>query len=287
MTRRAKAFWFTSAIVAGIAIAVPVAASWRWAADTHSLERRLASAPASNAGPFTVEAVSQLPPPVRRYFQHVMRDGQRRIVRVTAVQSAEFFINGAWKPLRATQQFATAPIGFVWDARIQMAPLVSAFVRDAYVDGEGSMYATVRALYPLVNQRGRRELDAGALQRFLGEAVWFPTALLPGEGVSWEALSDSAAVATISDAETSVSLEFRFNHRDEIIEVPGDRFAEQDGHYQLRPWLVRCGNYQERQRLLIPVDCEVSWVTPDGRAPYWRGHVEHISYQLAKYKPGV
>jgi hypothetical protein len=144
------------------------------------------------------------------------------------------------------------------------------------------MYATVRGLYPLVDQRGRRELDAGALQRYLGEAVWFPTALLPGSGVTWEPRSDSAAVATISEGETSVSLEFRFNERDEVSEVVGQRFAENQGAYELRPWVVRCQEYAGRHGVLIPLTCEVSWVNSGVRAPYWRGSIEEIFYELAQ-----
>ena len=198
-----------------------------------------------------------------------------------AVQRADFFINNRWQPLAATQTFSTAPIGFVWDARIRMAPLLSAYVRDAYIETEGSMYATVNGLYPLVDQRGRVELDSGALQRYLGEAVWFPTALLPGNGVTWQPVSESAALATIADGETSVSLEFRFNDREEVSEIVGQRYAENRGEYELRPWVVRCEQYVHRHGMLIPIACEVSWITPEGRTPYWRGTIEQIDYEMA------
>ena len=91
----------------------------------------------------------------------------------------------------------------MWDARIEMAPLLPVYVCDAYVDGEGSMRATMLGLYTLTDQKGRSELDAGALQRYLGEALWIPTAFLPGSGITWAPADDRAAIATITDGETS------------------------------------------------------------------------------------
>jgi hypothetical protein len=219
---------------------------------------------------------------VSRYLRHVLPEGQRRIVGADVIQEAEFFLNGAWKPLRATQRFSTSPPGFVWDARIEMAPLLPAYVRDAYVDGEGSMQATMLGLYTLTNQKGRSELDAGALQRYLGEALWFPTVFLPGSEILWKPVSDRAAIASITDGETSVSLEFHFNDRDEVIEVVGQRFAEENGAYVLRPWQVQCRDYRRQAGMLIPAFCEVAWQTPEGRVPYWRGRVAQIAYELAR-----
>jgi hypothetical protein len=48
------------------------------------------------------------------------------------------------------------------------------------------------------------------LARCLGEAIWFPTALLPGPDVRWEAVDDGTAQATVVDGPVSASAEFRF-----------------------------------------------------------------------------
>jgi hypothetical protein len=269
-------------VIATSVASVPVVAGWRWETDTATLAGRLATDAATESSVFTADTVGQLPPPVGRYLRHVLPEGQRRIVSADAVQQAEFFVNGAWKPLRATQRFSTAPPGFVWDARIEMAPLLPAYVRDAYVDGEGSMHATMLGLYTLTNQKGRSELDAGALQRYLGESVWFPTVFLPGSGITWQPAGDRAAIASVSDGETSVSLEFHFNDGDEVTEVVGQRFAEEKGAYVLRPWQVQCRDYQRQDGMLIPTFCEVAWQRPEGRVAYWRGRVAQITYEFAR-----
>jgi hypothetical protein len=51
----------------------------------------------------------------------------------------------------------------------------------------------------------------GELMRFFAEAAWYPTALLPSQGVQWQAMDDSSALGTLKDGQTSVTLLFRFN----------------------------------------------------------------------------
>jgi hypothetical protein len=133
-----------------------------------------------------------------------MRSG-RRWVRGTVVAASV----GAG-PFVATQRLSAEPPGLVWDAPIRMAPLVSVRVRDGFVGGHASMRGAVAALVPVVKAGDDAELRAGALQRYLAEAVWLPTALLPGGGVTWMPVDGRVATATIVAGETMVSLVFEF-----------------------------------------------------------------------------
>lgn len=226
--------------------------------------------------------LAALPPAAARYFARALSDAHRQVRFATATQRAKFFINGAWRDLRATQHFAASPPGFVWDARIEMAPLLPASVRDAYVGGRGSLQASMFGLYSLVDQSGVAELNAGALQRFLGEAVWFPTALLPSAGVRWSARDDLSAAATLTDHAVSVSLLFQFNGDGDVIRISGDRYKESNGTYTLQPWVITCGDHAERGGMRIPLFCEVAWVGSKGPEPYWRGRVTDITYTFAQ-----
>lgn len=68
------------------------------------------------------------------------------------------------------------------------------------------MQAKVAAAITMMDQHDRVGLSRGALQRYLAEAVWFPTALLPREGLKWTAVDDSTALATLTDSGITVSL---------------------------------------------------------------------------------
>ncbi len=266
------------AIILASAVAVVSATMATWHGATRDIVARMQAASTEKAERFSSTSVDRLPAPVARYLRRTLRDGQPLVVAAIATQEAEFFINGAWRPLTATQHFAASPPAFVWDARIGVAPLVSVDVRDTYVGGRGSMQATMFGLYKLADQEGVPELNAGALQRYLGEAVWLPTVLLPGHGVTWAAVDATSAIASLTDGPTTVSLKFLFDAADRIFEVSGDRYAEDKGRYQLRPWRVRCGDHQERSGMLIPLSCEVAWLSPEGPHPYWRGRLATIQY---------
>jgi hypothetical protein len=261
-------------VTAGAAAVAAGTAAWR-----RGTARKVEALTTGAVTPTLVDRAG-LPAPVARYFARALAVDQPIVHSAVATQDAEFFINGGWQPLTATQHFTAARPGFVWDASIRMAPLLPAWVRDAYVGGQGSMQASIYGLYELVDQAATPELNAGALQRFLAEAVWLPTALLPSAALSWTPRDERSATATLVDGATSVSLLFEFNAEDDVVRISGERYKEAGGAYALRPWVVSCGEHRERSGLRIPVWCEVAWLDAGQPAPYWRGRIAAITYQV-------
>jgi uncharacterized protein DUF6920 len=227
---------------------------------------------------FQSACLDSVPSPVARFLSRSLTEGQPLIDTLHVEQTGEFRVGESWQPFRATQRFTVEPAGFVWDARIAMMPLLPVLVRDSYVGGSAAMQGEIGGVYPLVNQSQRRELDAGALQRFLAEAVWFPTALLPRENLKWDPIDDHRARATLTDSHTTVSVEFRFNDAGDVAEIfAPDRYAENHGRYEPKPWVVRCSEYESRAGMRIPVQCEVAWIEATGPAPYWRGRIVEVT----------
>jgi hypothetical protein len=145
------------------------------------------------------------------------------------------------------------------------------------------MKAKVLSLYPVVDLKGRKELISGSLQRYLAEAVWFPTALWPGENLSWSEIDENRALAILKDSDLEVSLEFRFNEKGEITEVfTPERLREVEGSFIPTPWLGRFSNYQEQNGMLIPFQGEVEWQLKTGNMPYWRGRIKDVSYNFGQ-----
>jgi hypothetical protein len=181
----------------------------------------------------------------------------------------------SWRRMRATEQFSVREPGFVWDARIDAYPLMPLLVRDSYVRGEAGMRASVLGLFTVMNAPASRELNAGALQRYLAEAVWFPSALLPVSGVQWKAIDDRSALATLTDRDTTVSLVFHFNDANEVDRVStSSRLREVKGRYIPTPWTVTCRDYATHNGMRIPTYCEVAWQLETGPFTYWKGSVE-------------
>jgi hypothetical protein len=171
--------------------------------------------------------------------------------------------------------------GFDWDARIAMMPGVTVRVHDAYVAGEGLLRAALFGFLPLAEVRGTPMIAHGELMRFLAEACWYPTALLPSQGVNWKPANDRSAMATLRDADNEVTLLFRFNEHDLIESVHAEaRGAMVGKDTVMMPWECRMSNYQTRDGMIVPLTGEVAWLRPKGRKAYWRGTVTSLTYEF-------
>lgn len=51
----------------------------------------------------------------------------------------------------------------------------------------------------------------GEFMRYFAETAWYPTALLPSQGVRWQAVDSASAHATIVDGRIALILLFGFN----------------------------------------------------------------------------
>ena len=230
--------------------------------------------------------VEDLPSPVQRYFRTVLKEGQPLVAAVAMKQAGTFNMSETgeqWKPFTSTQHIVTRYPGFVWDARIRMAPTMNAFVHDAYIAGKGVLNAKLFGLLTVMEQPSTPELAQGELMRFLAEGAWYPTALLPSQGVQWEEVDDTSAMATLKDGECTVTMSFRFDENDLIESVRADsRGRTVAGAVIPTPWEGRWGRYEQRHGMIIPIEGEVMWMLPEGAKPYWRARITELSYEFTR-----
>ena len=259
--------------------------AYRWDAGTRELRARLEAARV----PVRPQAVDfreleGLPAPVQRYFRAVLEEGQPMVVGVRLRHEGTFNMGETtdrWKPFTSDQQVITQRPGFDWDGRVAMMPGLPVRVHDAYVEGEGILHASLLGLFPVVDMRGAGDVAEGELMRFFAEAAWYPTALLPSQGVRWEAVDDRSARATLAEDDITITMLFTFDEQD-LIETASTeaRGRTVGGEVVPTPWRGRFWNYEERGGMRVPLDGEVAWLLPDGEKPYWNGHVGEISYEF-------
>jgi hypothetical protein len=268
------------------AAAVVLFGSVRWRAHTRNLRAELAAS-AAGAAPktFDVRELEGLPAPVQRYFHVALHAGQQVVESARLATEGEFLMDAekkTWARFTADQVFVARPPGFDWDARIRMAPGLAIFVRDAYRGGAGLLRADVLGVVTVADQAPSPELARGELLRWLAEAVWCPTALLPRHGLRWEAVGDDRARATIEDRGVVASVEFRFGGDGLVTSVFAlDRPRTVGASNVPTPWEGTWTAYSPRNGMHVPSAGEVSWVLPEGRLPYWRGRVKSVVYTFA------
>lgn len=280
--------WITL-LLALIAVAALGAFIWRaglnWRSETASLRRQLLSA-ATPADLYDPAMLAPLPAPVRRYLELALSPGQPLVKAAELTHSGSFNMGQDqpnWKPFSSSQLSVTSPPGFDWDARIRMAPGLPVFVRDAYVSGRGILTASIFGLIPVAQPESDDELAQGELMRFLAESPWYPTALLPGQGVSWQELSPTSARATLRDGAVSTSVDFHFGPDGLIERIYSPSRTRLNGKTRSQlPWQGRFWNYTSSHGMRIPFAGEVAWLTPAGPAPYWRASLEKAVFTFAR-----
>lgn len=271
--------------LAAVALGISAYGAARWAGATGRLVLRLESTRLPATTPrYDAHELEGLPEPVQRYFRAALKDGQRIIAAATVEHIGTFNLKQPgeqWKPFTSRQWVVTRRPGFVWNARIAMLPGFAVYVHDAYVGGEGILNPAILGLFSLAQPVDARVIAHGEFVRFFAEAAWYPTALLPSQGVHWDAADDRCAKATLVDGTLSVAMLVRFNEADLIESVRVEARAAAAGKtVVMMPWEGRMSNYQERDGMLVPLTAEASWLRPEGRAPYWRGTIASLSYEF-------
>ena len=283
---------FALGVLAIIAMGLRVVGASRWAAlvRTHTslLESGRVGARDLLASPvhFDAHELDALPPPVQRYFRRVLTDGQPIIVSATIEMTGTINMSATaeqWKPFTSRQRVVTRRPGFLWDAEVFMFPGLPAHVEDSYIAGHGRLIAKVLGLFTVADSQGEGEIARGEFMRYFAESPWYPTALLPSQGVRWEAVDDASAKATLIDGPITLTLLFRFNDAGLIASVRAEARgagAGKDGVMVMLPWDCAFSDYQPQGGMLIPMTGEAAWVRPEGRKVYFVGHVKTMSHEL-------
>lgn len=263
-----------------------VVGAWRWSLETRRLFAQLDAAKATfGAARYDAGEIADLPAPVRRFFALALTDGQPIIRSGNMDMTGRFNMSldaAQWKPFTSKQRVVTDRPGFVWNGRINLIPGVPVRVHDAYVAGKGLLEPAILGLFPLGSVKGGGEIARGELMRWFAEAVWYPTALLPSQGVVWQAVDDTSARATITDGPIRLDMLFRFG-TDGLVSgiLVAARGGLVDGKTVMMPWEGTFGDYRRQDGMMVPFYGEVAWITPRGRRPYFMGTATRLAYGFA------
>jgi hypothetical protein len=222
-----------------------------------------------------------LPEPVQKCIRHGGFIGRERVrtVRLRQRGSIRLKKEQRWMSFAAEQYYTTDPPAFIWNGRMKLGPLALATARDRYDQGRGSMVVKLLSLYKVVNASGR-ELDQGAMVRYLNEAMWFPAAYL-NSCIQWEAVDDASAKATMSFEGTTASATLHFSRDGTITNFVAERYMTVGSEYRLETWSTPISEYAEIRGVRIPVKGTAVWNLSDGDFEYIRTELTDIEYNNA------
>jgi hypothetical protein len=233
----------------------------------------LAVSPSREALP----SVDDLPPPVARYRSLAV--GDRAPAKTVLMRHGGTFRTAPGAkplPIRGVQLFSTDPPGFVWSARVRMAPGLWIDACDTDVSGKGRMRVMIESSIRMFDERGPA-IDQGGALRLLAEMPWFPTALFDGRFVRWSPIDAQHSRATLRVGSQEVSCVFKFGTDGLPVSASGNRFKDKG---ELRPWGGTYKNYRSVAGMRVPFEVEVTWQLDAGPYTYAHWLIESFEYDV-------
>jgi len=234
----------------------------------------------TKASIYTAADLKQLPAPVQKYFRYALKEGQKHVSRVAIKMNGAFKRKETdqWIPFDAKQHYETREPSYVWHATLRPLPYLWTEARDLLYRGRGSsvnrFYSTLQLSYD-----AGREADLSAIARYLAEAPWFPTALLPSKHISWLAVDSGSAKAVFRYNGYIVSAIFTMNENGEIVKATTeDRYRKVKGYREQASWTAHYRKYQEVNGMKIPMEVETAWNANNRTFVYAKSSVIGVAY---------
>jgi len=275
--------WRTIAI--GMAVAIGLAVASVWIVNERFDERieqeieALLEQSSSQQRIVVQENLNELPEPVQYWLSAAGIVGQPipRTIRLRQEGEIRLGPDQPWMPFHADQYYTIDPPAFIW--RVSASAVPGLFIRgvDLFRDGRGSMQMKPLALSTVVDASGPK-LDQGSALRYLQETVWFPFAAL-SDAISWEAIDDRSARATLTLDTITVSGMFFFDKAGQIIDFHALRFRDEDA---LQPWNTPMHEHGEYNGVVVPTEGEGIWGSGDDSFTYIRLRLVNLDYDVAE-----
>lgn len=229
----------------------------------------------------TAEMLVDLPYPVRNWLEKSGIVGKPAIRTAHMEQVFEMKFKpdqNKWFHADAEQFFSSYPPAFVWTADLKIMPLLGAFGRDKFIRGEGEMLFKILSIIPVANDGYNPQINESALQRFLGEIIWIPSAALENY-VKWEIIDDHSAKATLSYMGTTGSGVFTFNDSGELEKFTAMRYMGSGPEAKKLEWVVSALETKEMAGIRIPIRCSATWRLETGDWTWAQFEVKKYSFE--------
>lgn len=226
----------------------------------------------------TEKELARLPPPVQRWLRNSGIVGKTKIRSTRLLQSAEMRLRPDqkdWAESNAEQWINLESPAFVWTVKMKMATLPVRGM-DQFIDGQGSMWITFLGLIPVVQVESHPKINQSALQRFLGEIIWSPSAAL-APWVEWTGVDELTARAKMTWAGVTGEAVFYFDEKGDLKKFVAMRFKEVTDEQPLE-WHADVKEIQTFNGIRIPSSLEATWMLPEGPYTWLRFKLQNVQY---------
>jgi hypothetical protein len=206
---------------------------------------------------------------VRRYLDRVLPEGGETPRAVRISQTGEMWQKPGARSMRftAVEELAVEHVGFTWQARFRLVPLVTMRVVDQFAAGEGSLRVSLFGL-PVQRSSGE-DMTLGQALRYLAELPWAPHAMAVNQELRWREVGDGSVEVAAQVGGRRAAVRLDFDSDGDVVSTSAE--ARPAGSFGVRPWAGTFDDYALLGGVRVPTRAEVSWELDDGPFVYWRG----------------
>lgn len=274
-----------------LAVATVSVLAWqaqRTAAGIEALRTQVkARASASPAPTLQPEALATLPPPVQQWVAFTFRAPLPPFAWVSYDMRGDFRRprSETFAPTTARQLAALGAPAMVFDATTPVGGLFWARAYDAYLDGHMTMRVALLSALTVVDESPSPALDRISLRRWVIESSMYPTALLPGGVVRWEAVDARHARAVAALGAVQASLIATFADDGRLLQFDAEEDGDLGTRYHGSGEQLERDDYRLVQGMMIPHRFRVSRAAGGKRHPFWEGRITAVRFGTAGESP--
>lgn len=250
---------------------------------------RLAALQPANPAPYDPAMVAQLPEPARRFFNFAIAPGTPLLTVAEIDMGGQFSLGSrddpGYQPMDARQILA-APKGFLWQLRLPGMVSGSDFGSDT---GSWTRFR-ILGLVPVARMGGDADHARASYGRYIAEAVfWTPAALLPGPGVTWEALGRDTARVTVTHNGLSQAVDMQMDAQGQPLAIHFLRWsnANPEKIYRLQPFGGHLSDFREVQGFRIPFQVEAgNMFGTDGYFAFYKAKLTAVRFPFPGHGAG-
>ena len=228
----------------------------------------------------TKQMINELPNSVQKWLLNSGIIGKKPIRSVFLQQELQLKMKPRqkeWYNAKAKQCFTIEPPAFSWSLDLKIKSLIPIVGKDKFENGKGEMCINLFSIIPLVNLKDNSKLNQAALQRYLAEIVWFPSAAL-SPFISWVQITDTSVKATMSYLGTKGSGTFYFNKNGDFEKFEAMRYKDVEENSEPKLWTVKTIKTEERNGIRIPVELNADWKLENGNWTWLKLKINEINY---------
>ncbi|WP_199317551.1 DUF6920 family protein [Richelia sinica] len=227
---------------------------------------------------FTEELIAELPAPVQRYFSHAITPGTPLATGVKLTMEGKFRASpDKWLTMQG-EEILTAK-GFVWKALIGSG-LFHLKGADYYYNGAGKVEFKIWGLIPFVKAINT-DTTRSSIARCGGELFWLPSALLPQQGVSWQAINDDTIQASFQIDGEPVNLTLLIDENGKVLQAKLPRWGNQttDKTWSYLPFGGKLSAETTFDGLTIPSEIAAGWyVETDSYYEFFQATIKQAEF---------